>query len=257
MKTISSIAKKTGLMAMSALMAVLVALPAFAVENTTDETSTSVCTRISNLSSTGRSSVSEKRSGLQTDFSNRLTRLSTKQTGIDTKIADGRTAVTTRFEDKVKTLEAKDGLTDEQKAAIATFKTGVEDAMTVRRMAVDDARSTYRTALVSQISTQQQSLSSAVTTYQAAVSAAFATAVANCTQSNSAATMATLKAALKTAREALNAAKTPDASKAAIQTLVQTRNATIKAANEEFKQTLTTLADTLKTLLEEKTTTDN
>lgn len=261
MKTISRIIKSTSLTGISAVMAIVIALPAFAVENTTNtvktETAVNVCTRIMALSTSSRSTLSQKRSDLQTDFSNRLTKLSTNQTDIDTKIADARTAVTTKFEDNIKSLEAKSGLTDVQKTAVETFKTNVEDAMTVRRAAVDSARSIYRTALASQISTHQQTLSNNVITYQTAVSTAFSTAVANCTDGSGSATMATLKATIKTARETLNASKTPDSSKTTIMALHETRSAAIKAANDTFTKTLSGLVTTVKTALSTAPTTDS
>ncbi len=252
MKTISKSLKTLGLLSLTVVTAIAVTLPAFAVENTTPGTESGVatCARITALSSSGRSSVSEKRSTLQTDFSKRLTNISTKQTGIDTKISDGRENASTKFNEKIASLEAQTGLTGAQKDAIATFKAGVAEAITVRKTSVDDARSAYRTALASQISTQQQALSSAVTTYQAAVTSAFTTAVANCTADNVVTTFASLKAGLKTARETLTAARTPDASKDAIKALIETRNTAIKAANQTFKTTVKALAATLKSALQ-------
>lgn len=251
MKTISNLLKSAVMPGLATLLALLVVMPAFAIESpqTRQTTEPNICTRIATASKSGRATVSDKRTTLQTDFSNRLANLSTKQTEVDARVAAARDSATTKFEDKIKSLEAETGLTSVQLTAVGTFKTGVEAALTTRRAAVDDARAAYRTALVTQIATQQQELSGAVTAYQTAVTNAFAIAVADCTDTNAAATLATLKTSIKDARDTLNSARTPDTNKAAIKTLAATRDAAVKAANDTFRTTLKTLSTTLKTAL--------
>lgn len=251
MKTISNLLKTTVTSGLAALLALFAVVPAFAINTPQPKQAAqaSICTRITTLSASGRATVSDKRSTLQIDFANRLAGLSTKQAEIDTKVIAARDAATTKFEDKTKSLEVEKGMTATQLTAIEAFKTGVEAAQTTRRAAVDDARAAYQTALATQIATQQQGLSGAVTTYQTAVTGAFATAVTNCTSANAVATLTTLKASIKSARDALNTARTPDANKGAIQTLATTRNSAIKAADATFKTTIQALATTLRAAL--------
>ncbi len=253
MKATSSRFKAIVASVSTVVLSVFVVVPAFAVETTTGEnrdTSATVCSRITTFAKTGKENLSEKRSTLQTDFSKRLSGIATKQTDVDKKVSEARLAAKTKFEEKIAKLEAKEDLTDVQKAAIETYKTEVQAAEVTRAAAIDDARAAYRTGLASLVTTNQQTLSSAVTTYQTAVSTALATATANCTEANATATLATLKASLKSAREVLNAKRTPDTNKAAIKQLATTRDAAIKAANEAFKTKVTALTVTLKAALQ-------
>jgi hypothetical protein len=252
MKALSSTLQTIAFSGLAVIVSLVGVSPAFAVETETPgatRTEAPTCSRIAILAKTGKEAVSGKRSELQTDFSKRLANVSTKQTEVDQKILDARTAATDKFEEKIKSLQAIEGLTTEQLAAIDTFKTDVEAAQLTRRTAVDDARAAYRTGLATLVASNQQTLSTATTAYQTAITAAFATAIANCTATNVAATLTTLKASIKSARDTLQAQRTPDTKKEAIKVLAATREAAIKSANETFKTTIAGLVVTFKAAL--------
>jgi hypothetical protein len=255
MKTISNTLKTILLSSLSLMLGCFVITPAFAVDSTGNpgevkpQEATTVCARILKFSTSSKNTITSKQGELQTDFSKRLKDVSGNQSQVDTKVATFRTNATAKFEEKIKSLEAESGFTDVQKAAIETYKTSVQSAESTRKVAVDSARSAYRTGLATIIANQQQTLSTASTTYQSSIDTAFTTAVDSCTSSNGETVMATLKAAIKSARMTLDAARTPDATKAAIQQLAATRDASIKAANSAFHTTLTGLTATLKAAL--------
>jgi len=260
MKTLSSSLKVIAFSGLAAVVSLVGVTPSFAIEDvrpeetnvqTTTETrrEAATCSRITALATSGKRAVSEKRSELQTGFSQRIANVSTRQTDVDKKISDARTTATNTFEEKIKRLQAIDGLTTEQLGAIDTFKTDVEAAQLNRRTAVDNARSVYRTGLTTLVASNQQTLSGTTTTYQTAITAAFTIAAANCTPANVAATLATLQASIKSARESLKSQRTPDTNKEAIKALAVTRQAAIKSANDTFKTTIAALVVTLKAAL--------
>jgi hypothetical protein len=260
MKTISNMLKTMLLSSLSLMLGIFIITPAFAIDSTSKTGGTkpqeaaNVCARILTLSTSSKDTISSKQGELQTDFSKRLTNVSSHQGEVDSKVITFRTNAAATFEDKIKSLEAESGLTDVQKAAIETYKTSVQSANSTREVAVDSARSAYRTGLATVIAKQQQTLSTASTTYQLTVDAAFTAAVGGCTASNGATVMSTLKTAIKSARMTLEATRTPDATKAAIQQLAATRDASIKAANSAFHTTLTGLTAALKAALGVSTT---
>ena len=256
MKIVSNRVKTLLVSLLATLMTVFSFAPAFAVDTTSD-TTTSVCTKIGTLSITSKTVVAGKITAMQTDFSNRLSTLSSNQTAIDAKIAADRSAASSKFDTTITSLKAESGLTATQSTAIDTFQAGVKAAELIRTTAVDNARSTYRTGLATQIATHQQNLSTAATAYQAAVTAAFTTATTNCTDANGAATLATLKASIKSARDALTTARSDAKVSAAIKALAATRDASIKSADDAFTKTLATLTATLKAALATTPSTNN
>lgn len=251
MKLVSKKPKIVIASSLSLVVALVGVTPLFAQSPLqTNERPAASCARITTLATSGKTAVSEKRTNLQTNFAERLTNVSTKQTGIDQKISDARITAKTRFDEKIQSLQAREDLTQVQSDALDIYVEKVQEAEVTRKAAVDTARSTYRTALANAVATQQQGLSTAATTYQTAVNTAFATAQANCTDANAAATLATLKEDLQEARETFSAARKPEASKEAIKALATTRDEAIKTANATFAKSVATYTETLKKAFE-------
>lgn len=250
MKLVSNKRKLVVASVLSLAVALVGVTPLFAQSTMQTNERAASCARITLLATSGKTAVSERRTSLQTNFTERLTNVSTTQTDIDQKISDARITAKTKFDEKIQSLQAQEDLTEVQSEAIDIYVEKVQEAEVIRKAAVDTARSTYRTALASTVAAQQQTLSTAATTYQTAVTAAFTTAQANCTDDNAAATLATLKENLQEARTAFAAARTPDATKESIKKLATTRREAVKTANEAFAKSVATYTATLKVAFE-------
>jgi hypothetical protein len=185
---------------------------------------------------------------MDANFSTRLTKITADKAAVDQKVATARTNAKKQFEVKVQALESKNGLTDAQKQAVATYKTDMELAETTRELAVDSARTEYRTALYSTVAGQQTALSNAVITYQAAFEKAFATAATGC---NDGTTLATLKTAIQAAHQTLKTTLSTIKTTDKIKQLATTRNNAIKAADDAFAKQAAGFTATLKSALGE------
>lgn len=249
MKTISKTLIIGGTVGLMAIVVGAVSSPLFAVEEKTTTTpkpattSQEACTHIVTLAESSKTTLGTHLTEMQSDFSSRLSHISSDESGVDQKVAAARATATANFEAKIKALEGQSGLTAAQMQAIETFQTNVLQAKTTREAAVDTARAAYRTGLQNLVATHQATLEAAVVTYQTAVDDAFATAEAHCGDGTA---VANLKTTVKAAREDLTHARQSDQTTgAAIKQLAATRNSAIKTADTAFKAAISSDADTL------------
>lgn len=140
--------------------------------------------------------------------------------------------------------------TDAQKAAVASFKTTMDAAVTTRRSAIDGAVSTFRTGLSSLVTSRQSSADTAMATYETAVNAAIAKANTDCTAGVDGKTVRdTLTTSIKAARDAFQASRKPDTdlSGTGAQALNAARKASVDKAVADFRATAEAARATLKT----------
>lgn len=265
MKTISNSRKIAVLVGLAVTFAASSVSPAFAIEGssrpaTTDKESAAktaketlsetkkaeLCSRFANLGDSSRSTLQTKSTELKSDFAKRLADITSRQAAIDQKVVSTRANAAVEFDAKIEKLRTAAGTDQAKLTAIDAYVTSMKEAAKTRNAAVDAARTTYRTALSADITAHQQAISAAVAAYQAAVASAVATAKANCGDGTAA---ATLKSAVKTAREALQSARKSDKVGSDVKALAATRNDAIKAANETFRASAKTNAETLAAAL--------
>lgn len=206
-----------------------------------------LCARVTTLTITNQAAVETKMQAMQTNFSTRLTQMTSDQSARDKKVAETRTATKQQFEQKITDLLATEGLSETQTQAINTFKISVEKAEAIREVAVDQARQTYRNNLGETVSAQQTALTQAAIAYQAAIKNSFANAEKKCGDGTGALT--TLRAEVKTARQALAATRNNKQSTSDIKTMAETRRAAIQAANQAFRTAVQEYAVTLSAAL--------
>lgn len=235
---------------LSSVLALAIAAPSLAVQETnvnSNQQSTN-CARVSGLKTKSEGQVSEKITALQTNFANRLTKMTADQKNTNQQIANLRKEAQVRFEAKIKELQAQKNLTAEQIQTITAFQGNMQQAEAKREIAVDSARGTFRDALKMAVSNQQQTQLKAATEFYQSTSSAFLNAKTNCDKSN---VMATLKKEVKTARQTMTQTREKSQLGETIKELAQTRTDSIKKANDEFKTSTAeyaqTLADALKT----------
>lgn len=252
MKTISKLYRTTRPFILPVIAACLLVAPAGAVgptpgtARTNEGSSNGACTRIATLGSTNEATIESKKAAMQTDFANRLTKITSERTQVDQKVATFRVNLAKTFDDKVVKLEAQKNLSDTQKAAIETFKTDMTTAEATREKAVDSARQTYREGLLQAINDRQTALASAVNAFQTSVTDAFSTAASNCSDAGA---MQTLKTTVKSARETLQGTRNDNKVGSTVSQLAATRNASIKAADQAFAQSAASYGKTLATAL--------
>lgn len=268
MKTISNSRKIAVLVGLAVTVAASTVSPAFAhegSEKTTDSTKSTkesvtktvketlsetkkaeLCSRFANLGDSSRSTLQTKSTELKSDFAKRLADITSRQTAVDQKVTSTRANAAAEFDAKIEKLRTAAGTDQAKLTAIDTYVTNMKEAAKTRNAAVDAARTAYRTALSADITAHQQAISAAVAAYQAAVASAVATAKANCGDGTAA---VTLKAAVKTARETLQSARKSDKVTSNVKALAATRESAIKAANEAFRASAKTNAQTLAAAL--------
>ncbi len=248
MKTTSKKIITSGIIAPTLVLFTASAAMAINQPTNTGSLKSTVCSRIENLQGTNESTVAKHMATLQTNFAARLAKITSNKTENDQKVLTARTNARNQFEEKIKTMESQEGITDVQKEAIETFKTNMEQAKDTRDAAVDNARTKYRTALMKTVSTQQQGLVDASNAYQTSVKSAFQTATANCGDEKT--VMTNLRAAIKTTRQTMKDARSASKATNEVKQFAATRNAAIQTANKTFADSAAKYASTLSAALE-------
>lgn len=212
------------------------------------------CTRVLSLMDTNQAAVGTKIQAMQAKFSTRIAQMATDQSARDEGAAQARTAAKQQFEQKLTSLLAREGLSEDQVTAIETFRENVTEAEETREAAVDQALETYRSNLANTISAQQTSLIQAADRYREAITTAFTNASNSCEDSRS---LATLRIGIKNARQALTTKRNNTQVGDDIRTIAATRREAIKAANEAFRSTIKEFSQTLTAALKNTTEPDD
>lgn len=247
MKTISKLITGSGVGIIAFAMVIALPVGAISVSRVpTNQSTTERCARVKTLAEASKAKLSERLSAMQLDFQKRLANISSRQDTVDQKATTFRAERNDKFDAKVAELGNKADITEAQLAAIDEFSKDIHAAELTRETAVDAARATYRQALNQAVTEHQTKLLGAATSFQAAVNTAFTTAQSTCSDTGS---LATLKTSVKTARESFQTTRKTEVAKATIKQLAETRRSTVETANATFRKSITTSAETLKSIL--------
>jgi hypothetical protein len=178
----------------------------------------------------------------------RVSQQTANRTKWDQELAANRTKSDQQRKDNFTKLEAK-ATTDAQKTAVKNYESTITDAIAKRRDANDAARATFRSGVDSAISSQNSTINAQSVLLSTAISTAISTAQAACyaTPANGPAIRETLQASIKTAKDTFNTARKSDGTIGdQIQKLTEIRNTAIKANDSAFEAAAKTARDTLK-----------
>ena len=184
-------------------------------------------------------------------FAQRQSAIDAKRAENDKKLADLRAQALLRQNEKIDNISQK-ATTPEQQAALAEFKAGVSNAVSIRQAAMDAARNTYRSGVDKIIADRKTAINNAMSALNSSVEAAVAKAKSDCASGVDAVTVRTaLQSAIKSARENFRTTVQSIGSIGdQIKTLVQARQDSYAKIKEEFKNTLESLKATLKAKIE-------
>lgn len=245
MKTLSK-SVKTASIAALILATGMQAFPA-AAASTSDARKIDTCSRFSQIEEKLDARFEDRVDRFQKRQGERAERLNDRWTEREQKLADHRENADRRRDDLYEKL-SKRADTDEEKAAVETFKKGLEEAADARYAAIDKAVSDYRNGVGNEISKQKSAINQLVTTFRNETGAAFDKAESACqTGTNFQEVRKTLKADLKAAREKFVAGfqelgKISDA----VKDLGEIRRDAIENATDTFKDTSEQLKEALK-----------
>ena len=206
------------------------------------------CTRITATTSELNgmlTKLGENRGKIRTNMLNNLSERKTKRAE---EVRKFRSEFQSKFAKHLDKL-GSNATTDEQKAALADFKSAVSAAQATRKAAVDAAIAAYTTAAQQTITDRESKVKDAATTFQTAVTAAIAQAKTDCANGVAPGTARqTMYTSIQTANKAFRDVVTalPDGT---LVNLAKTRDAAIRAANKAFRDAVKAAADVLKAAL--------
>ena len=197
------------------------------------------CSRFTQQAERITDNLAEHRSKFEERKENRVNRLETHRDGREAKLDENRSGADERRNAMYARLEAR-ATTDAEKAAVATFKKTVEDAVDVRRDAVDAAIADFRKGVDAAIAGRKDDMDSAVSKFKSAVEAALAKAKSDCEGGADPETVRTnFKNSLQAARKILIADRqAADKVGEQVKKLAETRRIAVKAALDAFKATV-------------------
>lgn len=210
---------------------------AFAEGTTTHETKTEkgFCTRISTVSTKIADQITTTEARQLKNQQDRANKITKKESDADAKRAEGRTTADGKRAGNWDKMATK-ATTDAQKAAVATYKQAIQDAVTARRTAVDTAVKTYRDGLTTAMTGHSTAIEAAMATFKTSVTTAVTKAQADCTAGVASKTVsASFNKAVADARVILKDAKKAAETASGLTALKQTRDTAIKAAEATFK----------------------
>lgn len=193
------------------------------------------CTKIDSVAQNLAGRITKKDDMVGTKEKSRLLKLSEKRVVVDTKRSGNRNEGAVKHDEVYKKLTEKAN-TDAKKAAVTTFQTSISSAVSKRQAAVDAAVKTYRTGVDSLVSGKFTMLDANVTAFKTSVDAAIATAKSSCASGTSGEVVRkTMQDTIKAAQEKVKNSRTDTEIKTKLKTLLDARNASIKAAGDQFK----------------------
>ncbi len=217
-------------------------------KDTAKEAAGNFCTRFSTEHTNLESKLAEKEQELNTRRQERAEKTIEKRETRDEKLDSVRDQGDTQREANfTKLLEKAD--TDAKKAAVEAYKKTIQDAITKRRTAVDAALKTFRDGVNAAAVTHKAAVDKAIETLKTATDAATTKAAADCAANVPPTTvrqtfMKSMEAARKAFQTARNSTSNPGKK---VEELAKAKNASIKAAFDEFRTTAEKARATLKT----------
>ncbi len=210
------------------------------------------CAKITGFGQHALSSISSRVAKVNADVTADAAKRLQQEQAFDAKMVTSRAHWDQVREQHFTKLTA-DAKTNEQKQAVAAFQSTVLAAVATRRLAVDHARDTFRAALVQDAVSRHSQVTLALNAFTTAVNAAVAQANANCATGDPATVRSAFVAALKQARQNLEAAiKAIPKHGPVVEQAAKTRKQTIAQADQAFHQTVQAAVATLKTALGQK-----
>lgn len=213
-------------------------LPVFAfAEGTTSSTKSAngFCARISTVSTKVADQITEAEAKQSKKQEDRSTNIAKKEGDADARRAVGRTTADGKRASNWDKMATK-AKTDAQKAAVATYKQTIQDAVTARRTSVDTAVKAYRDGLTSAMTGHSTAVDAAMSAFKTAVNTALTKAQADCTAGIASKTVsASFNTSVSDARKVLRDAKKAAEMSSGLTALKQTRDTAIKAAEATFK----------------------
>lgn len=195
---------------------------------------------IANKITTDMTNRDAKWDGKKTD---RLAKVSDRRTHRDEVRVENRGMRDDKHDTRIDALMAKAD-TDAERSAVNTFEATLNSAVAKRRAAVDAAVKAYRDGVDNLLNGRFTTLDGNVDAFRAAMTEAIADAREACAADKD--PKPEFEASVKAARDNFKTAK-PEALKAEIQKLVETRKKAVETAVTEFKTTMKTAFETLKT----------
>jgi hypothetical protein len=245
------------------LVAVQLVVPIYAFAETTREVmmkrtetqmeTRGICARIDALEANVESRADKRQTSLSEKGTTRLEKLETSRAERTDNLDSRRDEWDTNRTERYEKLMAR-ATTDAQKSAVTNFETAIEAAVAKRRATIDSAISAFRTGIDTAVSTRKTTISGAITTFDAARKSAFDKAKASCTAGTDASSVrTTLQNDLKAATDQFSANRqAADKVETQLNALAETRRKTVETAISEFKVTLKSEIEKLKTAFGEK-----
>ena len=236
--------KKTTSVAVSLTLAMQVILPAVSLAQTSDNGGL-FCSKMTTVFSQIDQRMATRQAKLVQFNSQRQSTIASNESRVDAQLAQKRTNWSADRAKQYAALEAKTK-TEQQKQAVATFKTAMEAAIATRQAGVNTAVSTFRTGLDQNIATRNTAIKSAITAFNNSTSAAQSKAEADCSAKVRPLTIAkTYRASMMAARnEYANALRAIE--KINVRGLVETRRVAVKKAVDDFQTSAQQARATLK-----------
>ena len=210
----------------------------YAVATNTNQSTTNenTCSRLDNVLDRLNSDVTTRVAKITTEHQANTAKLTKDRTAWDNKIAAARKSWDSIRSQYFSRLEAK-ATTDQQKTAVQTSETNINDAVSSRRSAYDTNRSTYRAGVDSAIDKNQADIDQAVTNLRSDYADAVAKAQDNCANGTAYKEVAaTLTTDLQAARAKFRASRAANTNIAQIaQNLAAIEKTADQTADQQFK----------------------
>ncbi len=205
----------------------------------TQKTSANFCARINDASKKFTEQIKDIETKNAEALSKKSENLEQRESQVNAKKAEARFKSDSKRVANWGKMETQ-ARNDEQKAALATYKTTVEQALETRRIAVDTAITTYQTGVTSILSGHTASVTTAITTFKTSVEQALAKAKADCAKGvSSKNAQATFNKTINNARKMIQDARKNNEKNPAVLELKKARDEAIKTAEQAFKNTTT------------------
>lgn len=211
------------------------------------------CARIAAFKSQSDEELYSREVKLKASRNERAARSESKRKERDEKLSMKRDSRQENINEHFKKIESRN-LTDEQKAALETFKSAHASALAARKAAVDSAIATYRNGVKNAIDAHETSIDSLLATFRSAVKAAHDKAIADCQAGvDQVAVKEAFIASIKAAKDAFAVGRADlDNRGDIIKPLIEARNAAFKKAAEDFRTAMEKARADLKAVFPEK-----
>ncbi len=222
-----------------------------AVAKTEANRSTTTCKSIDQLATKVQSQLSERKTKVDSKRIDIYVKTSTHRENRDTELVNKRADWDTKRQENFDTLRAK-AKTDEQKQAVEDYVTAITEAIKTRRMANDIAFMTFKNTVDDLKKTISESVNGNISTTTASINQTITDAKVSCASGQSADTVRqTVKSKLEAARQRSKADRESITKNDLLKAATQKRNDDIKLNNEAFKTSTTVAREQLKTAFKE------